>query len=168
METHKCDFGSNVISRALLVIVSILAFGSGAGACAQTGPVSDRAVVAKSNKRFAEYQQDFVQFARASSGDEYEVAMDLSTIAAQAGDYMNAVLTLLNIYDDVSCKEDQEKIRPVIEADVRFYSKNLEVFTQEANLGIAHTKMPGVAAEGTRMRDDLREAKSILDSIKLQ
>ena len=36
-----------------------------------------------------------------------------------------------------------------------------------ANIGIAHTKKPGVATEATHMRDDLREVQNRFDSIKL-
>jgi hypothetical protein len=45
----------------------------------------------------------------------------------------------------------------VIEREVGFYSRQMEPLVKAANAGVAHTKMPGVAAEGIRMRDDLRE-----------
>ena len=94
--------------------------------------------------------------------------MELSSTASQTGDYLNEVLALLNIYGNLSCKEDRERVRPVIEAELRQFSKSMELLTTQTNIGIAHTKMPGVAAEGSRMRDDLRQAKSTFDSIKLR
>jgi hypothetical protein len=150
----------------LLPIIVCMVF---AGGFAQTVE-PDGMVVAKSNKRFAEYSVDFIEFAKATSGDEieYEVAMDLSSTASQTGDYLNEVLTLLNIYDDLSCKEDRDRVRPVIEAELRQFSKSVDLLTTATNVAIAHTKMPGVAAEGSRMRDDLRQAKSTFDSIKLR
>jgi hypothetical protein len=150
----------------VVIIIGAVAFCNDA-ASAQSGRPTDQLTVAQSNKRFINYQKDFLEFSRAGSADEGQVALDLSTTASQAADYLNAVLTLLTIYDDLSCKEDRDRIRSVIDAEVRFYSKNFELLTREANLDIAQTKMPGVAAEGTRMRDDLRQAKSTFDSIKL-
>jgi len=141
-------------------------FGGSDVVSAQTGP--DALVISKLNKRFIEYSQDFIQFSRGTSADEGQVAMDLSTTASQAGDYLGAVLTLLTIYDDLSCKEDRDRIRPVIEAELRFYSKDMALLTKSANLSIGLIKMPGIAAEGTRMRDDLRQAESTFDSIKLR
>lgn len=170
METHKFDFGSNVACWVLLlIIVYALAFRSDQVVSAQTKPQSDEIVLAKL-KHFVDYQRDFVHFAQSGLGspDEYEVASDLGLEATQTVDYLNAVQTLLEVYADLSCEEDRARIRPVIERELGFYSKQMDPLIQEANLGIAHTKMPGVAAEGTRMRDDLREVKSTFDSIKLR
>lgn len=170
METRNFEFGSNVACRVLLaIIVCTVVFRSDGVVSAQTGPqfFGERAIVVAKLKRFAEYQQDFLHFAESGSGStpEYEVSTDLHTAASQTGDYLAAVQTLLEIYADLSCNEDRVRIRPVIERELGFYSKQIEPLIKQANLGIAHTTMPGVAAEGTRMRDDLRDVKSILDSI---
>ena len=172
METHKSEVGSNVACWVLLpIIVCTLVFRSDEVVSAQTEPQfsRERATVVAKLKRFADYQQDFVHFARSGSGstDEYEVAMDLNTAASQTGDYLSAVDTLLEIYAELSCEEDRTRIQPAIERDLVLYSKEMEPLIEGANIGIAHTKMPGVAAEGTRMRDDLREVKSTFDPIKL-
>jgi hypothetical protein len=165
MEKHKFGFKARWV---VLAIMGAVVFNSCDLAYAQTGQISDEIVVLKSGKRFVEYAQDFIQFSRAGSTDERELAMDLNKTASAASEYLNAVLTLLKIYDDLSCKEDRDRIRPVIEAELHFYSKNVELLIKEANLDIAQTRMPGVAAEGTRMRDDLRQAESTFDSTKLR
>jgi hypothetical protein len=94
--------------------------------------------------------------------------MNLEATSNTIADYMSAVGTLLEIYSDLSCEEDRIKIRVVVEKEVSYYAKQITPLVDGANLSIAHTRMPGVAAEGTRMRDDLREVKSILDSVKLR
>src|ERR1700730_13547190 len=109
-------------------------------------------------QRFVNYSRDFVTFAK--SGDDYEVAMDLHTTASETGDYLSAVDTLLEIYSDLSCEDDRSRIQPQIIKDVDLYVSLVENLIERANLDIAHTKMPGIAAEGTRMRDELREVKS--------
>jgi hypothetical protein len=135
---------------------------------AQTAPVTLNIMVKE--KRFGDYQKTFVEFAQSNEGSmaEYEVAMDLQATSTITGDYLMAVGTLLEIYGDLSCEEDRAKVRPTIEREIAYYSKQIEPSITGANLSIAHTHMPGVAAEGTRMRDDLREIKSIFDSIKIR
>src|SRR5258708_38044069 len=102
------------------------------------------------------------------SRDEFEVAMNLEATSSTATDYLAAVGTLLEIYSDLSCEEDRAAIRPVIKREIGFYSMQIEPSINEANLSIAHTHMPGVAAEAIHMRDDLREVKSIFDSVELR
>jgi hypothetical protein len=136
---------------------------------AQTRPQSFDKIVRAKHKHFIEYQQDFDHFAKSGIGtDEYQYAMDLAKVAGETEQNLSAVNTLLEIYGDLSCEEDRANVRPVIERDLGYYSKMIDLSVEEANLTISQTHMPGVASEGTRMRDDLREVKTIFDSIKLR
>ncbi|HEV1994606.1 MAG TPA: hypothetical protein VGR03_09765 [Candidatus Acidoferrum sp.] len=168
MAIHKWKFHFAACPVLLSVMLASVLFSSDNIVRGQTGPQSfDEAVHAK-HKRFVEYHQTFNSFAQSGLGsDEFHVAMSLTTIASRTGDYLWSVHILLEIYGGLSCEEDRARVRPIIERELNFYSKLIEVFVDEANLNIAHTHMPGVAAEGTRMRDDLRGVKSIFDSIKL-
>jgi hypothetical protein len=51
----------------------------------QTGRRTEEIVVVKV-KHFAEYQDDFLQFAKSGSSDESQIAMNLSATASQTGD----------------------------------------------------------------------------------
>jgi hypothetical protein len=170
MATHGTDFSFKVAcSRLLLVVLLALAsFKSGYVVSAQTLQSFETMIRAK-HKHFIEYQQDFLHFAQSGLGtDEYQNAMDLEKVAEETVQNLTAVDSLLEIYGALSCAEDRASVRPVIEKDLAYYSKLTEPSIEGANLTIAHTHMPGVAAEGTRMRDDLRNVKGIFDSIKLQ
>jgi hypothetical protein len=168
MTTYKSGF--NVACLALLS--SILAwsfFKHNDIVLAQAGPQSFDKMVRAKRKHFIDYQQDFVHFGQSSLGtDEYQTAMDLEKVAEETVQELDAVHTLLEIYGDLSCQEDRARVRPLIENDLGYYSKMTEPSIEGANLIIAHTQMPGIAAEGTRMRDELREVKSIFESIKLR
>ena len=170
MATHGLDFSLKVACSLLLpaTLLTLGSFGSRYVVSAQTSQSFDKLVRAK-HKHFIEYQQDFLHFGQSGLGtDEYQNAMDLEKVAEETGQDLAAVDTLLEIYGDLSCEEDRASVRPVIEKDLGYYSKLTDPSIEGANLNIAHTHMPGVAAEGTRMRDDLREVKSIFDSIKLR
>jgi len=122
-------------------------------------------------KSFTDYQKDFLDFANSSAKDtglEYSVAMELFKIAAENNERIGATTALLFVYENVHCKDDLARIRPLLGLDLSMYSKQINLDVESANRQISSTQSPGVAAEATHMRDDLREAKGILDSIKLQ
>jgi hypothetical protein len=170
MTTQGFGFNSKVACSLLLAaaLLTLTSFRSGLVVSAQTPQSFDKVIRAK-HKQFIEYQQDFDHFGESGIGtDEYQYAMDLAKVAEETEQSLSAVNTLLEIYSDLSCAEDRANVRPVIEKELGYYSKMIELSVKEANLTIAHTQMPGVAAEGTRMRDDLRQVKSVFDSIKLR
>ncbi len=173
MRTHRFRFGFNVTCSILLPVIlcGVLAlFITDDVFSAQTAPQSFAEIVIVKQRRFVDYHQTFVNFGKSASGsaDEYEVAMALGTVASRTGEYLAAIHTLLEIYSDLSCGEDRARVRPLIERELVFYSELTGPSIEEADLNIAHTKMPGVAAEGMRMRDDLREVKRTVDSIRLR
>jgi hypothetical protein len=172
MTTHKHCFGSKLECPFFLVgilCISIL-LRSGIVASAQTGPSYFNDIISAKHKRFIEYQKTFLNFAQSNLGsnDEYEVATSLQTTATATSDHLNSVQTLLEIYGDLSCHEDRARIQQVINRELAFYSELTGSWIDSTNLNIAHTRLPGVATESTRMRDDLREVKSIFEAIKFR
>jgi len=138
---------------------------------AQTGLPSSAKLLHSKEKRFDEYQEDFLSFAKSAmgvGGSEYEAGFDFYTIAAETGERLHAARTLLEIYDDLLCEEDRARIRFRINSELLYYGKEIDLSIQQVNVYIPATKRPGVAAEAIRMKDDLREVKGILDSVKLQ
>jgi hypothetical protein len=131
---------------------------------------NDELLVGAKEKRFATYGIDFATFAKSMPAPsfEYDITEGFLADASETTEELHAAGSLLEIYDGLSCEQDREKSRVVIERDIHYYVQFIEQHITTANLGIAHTQNPGVAAEGIRMRDDMREAKTILDSIKLR
>ncbi len=171
MATHGFHFSLKLACSVLLTatLFTLVLLRSDSVVSAQTGPQPFDKMVRAEHKHFVEYQQDFVSFGQSSLGtDEYQIAMDLEKVALETSQNLSAVHTLLEIYSDLSCEEDRASVRPVIEKELGYYSKEIELSIEGANINIAHTQKPGVAAEGTHMRDRLREVKSIFDSIKLR
>jgi hypothetical protein len=154
-----------LVARSMLLVLCAFVFSGTGTVFAQ----AERSNIIVKQKRFADYAGTFLRFAKVGAGsrDEYEVASDLNAVASEIGSYLNAAGTLLEIYADLTCQEDRIKIRPLIEADLAFYRKQIELLVAETEINIAHTQMPGVAAEAVHMRDDSREVRTILDSIRL-
>jgi hypothetical protein len=124
----------------------------------------DDATLFKKQKHFAHYAQDFLDFAKA---DEYEPSSSLAQTASESADHLNSASTLLEIYDNLSCSRDRTAVRVIIQREFVSYSKQVSFAIKIANLSIVRTHKPGVAAEATLMRNDLRELQDFFDSIKL-
>ena len=152
-----------------LVLCTLVLFRGDRLVFAQTSPQSSDELLNAKQKRFLEYNRDFLDFVK-SIPDTFEklYASELVTVASETVDRLDAAGNFLWIYRSLSCKEDRARIKPLLENQFSFYSQYLELSIKSVNLDISHTKTPGVAVEAIRMKDDLREAKSILDSIKLR
>ena len=118
-------------------------------------------------KRLLEYDEDFLDFAKSSSDREWRIAMELDTAAGRGSDQLDAAITLLEIYDSLSCKEDRARVKAYLQKELPLYGRFLEIDIKQVNFDISSTGKPGVAAEAARMRDDLREAVGILKSVKI-
>lgn len=115
-------------------------------------------------ERFSNYDKDFISFATADNNDkqEHEAARELGEIAGDASERLSSAGFLVEIYDRLSCPEDRASIRPVIEGEFSIYKKLMDNSIDDANLNVASTQKPAVAAEGIHMRDELREAENLL------
>jgi len=120
-------------------------------------------------KSFHDYDTDFIAYAKAAgSGLESEIGSDLEENASHAEDYLEVLSSELFIYDHLRSEKDRAMTKPFLLAHISLYSRLLNNFAQETGNDISHTTNQSLAAEATRMREDLRAARDILDSIRLQ
>jgi len=154
----------NHVSRSLFFVLLLVTIGS---AQAQRSSIER---LPELHTRFRNYHQDFLDFAQSglTAGSEFDSARELARSADETTVFLGSAETLVDIYYAVSSKEDRDRIRPMIQRDLAFYRKRLDFSIKETNLELSYMKRPGVVAEATRMRDDLREAKNIFDSIELR
>jgi hypothetical protein len=138
---------------------------------AQTRQEPNSARMDAAIKRFGSYGRDFLDFAKSSEGDSYsrewETAMSLHSVASEIYEHLSTASVLLDIYNDLTCPGDKARAKVRIESQLNFYGLMTNFSIEQANSDIATTRKPGVAAEAIRMRDDLREAKSLLEGVKL-
>jgi hypothetical protein len=149
------------------LMVGCLFFLTAAAAAPQTRPVfpaDQEEALWQKEKNFHNYGHDFTDFA---SGDEYEPSALLADTAWKVEGHISAVRALLDIYDGLSCPADRATTRLIIRRELGYYSRDLDSEIKGSNMDIEHTKKPGVAAEATRMRDELRDVQELFNSIKL-
>jgi len=152
---------------ASLIIIAILSpFVSTFGQTSNAKPAySD--IVRQRAKRLSECSADLLAYAKASPGEQYEITMDLSDEASMGSDYLNAVSTLLTIYGRVTRPADKRVIRSIITREIAHYVNLLKNLVARVSNGLAFTKQPSVAEAASRVKEDLREAIDLLESVEL-
>ncbi len=154
-----------------LSAVSSLSFlGDASKIEAQTERQPDETSLLREGDRFHNYAADFGAFAKAANPD-YDQAFldfDLADIGFQTAERLSSAATLVGIYSDLRCREDRTPTKARIEIDLRNFSDAMNVDVDKLNRRIPEIKEPGVAADAIQMRDELRNASSTLDRIKLQ
>jgi len=99
---------------------------------------------------------------------EQTIAMTLAGEAAANADHLLSVGTLLRFYGRMSCDLDKEPLRLLLRAQMLSYAESMGDAVGLANRGLAQTRQPGVATAAARIRNDLLESKSLLESIVLR
>jgi hypothetical protein len=128
--------------------------------------VSSRGTLRAEGDRFLAYKHDFLDLENtAPNSGEYQYAAHLYNVAGEKWDHIYAVLSLLEIYGNVSCEEDKARIAALIRQKVVSYKGLVAPSIESTDTSIGATKRPDVAAEGIQMRDDLREIDGIFASI---
>jgi hypothetical protein len=133
---------------------------------------SDEDFLKKESDRFSNYAEDFTQFGKSqlseSNYSEGETASRLLTVATLTNHYSHASWVLLAIYKRLCCNTDRANMKPVIKGELNFYAGQVGIYIDWVNNEISYTKVPAIAVSGTKMKEDMREIKSRLESIELQ
>ena len=120
-------------------------------------------------KRLNYHAKDFIDFSRHNgNGTEYSISVDLYYMATRAQECLHAANSILQIYDLITCETDRSKIKPLIKMELRDSVRGIEMHVKQVNDNLAFTKVPAVATSGTKLKEDLREAIALLESIELQ
>lgn len=118
--------------------------------------------------RFQEYQGDFSDFAKSQRplSQDREISGDLSSIAERIEDYLESTTTLLQVYSSVSREADRVRIQPIIKSQVSEFAKKIETDQSLVTTDLANTRLTTVVGTGGRMKQDMRDAKTFLDSVQ--
>lgn len=128
------------------------------------GKLSDKS---SSYRTFAKDLLDMAE-TRQRDPEELRVAYELSAIAERASDYLSAASDLLWIYDQITSPVDRATIRSYINNQLESYSRLLEHAIKGVNVNISVSTSAGIAATGTRLRDELRDGRLILKSVAIR
>ncbi len=116
-------------------------------------------------KTFSTYSKDFRALEDSLRGDELQEVQFLEGVAATAEDRLHAANAMLEIYGNVSCKPDREKVKSILKEQLDYYSWQMGNEADRSAGSLQFAKTPAVAQMGLKMKDDLRVAKGKLDEI---
>jgi len=108
---------------------------------------------------------DIASIAKSLNGFDFNNAMSISDHAQHGMIYMDAVYWFVSTYDRMQCVEDKNFAKAVLQDRLGFYAHLLDLAVERTNGHLGLTRVPAVAQQGQRIRDELRAAKVKLDEI---
>jgi len=108
---------------------------------------------------------DIASIAKSLNGFDFDNAMSISDHAQHGMIYMDAVYWFVSTYDRMQCVEDKNVAKAVLQDRLGFYAHLLDLAVDRTNGQLGLTRVPAVAQQGQRIRDELRAAKVKLDEI---
>jgi hypothetical protein len=116
-------------------------------------------------KIFSNYSKDFRALEDSLHGEDVQAVQFFDGVATTAGGRLDAAQAMLDMYDNVSCKPDSERVRPILTKHLEMYSWLMDHEADRSAGFLQFAKVPAAAQLGLRMKDDLRAAKGKLDEI---
>jgi hypothetical protein len=116
-------------------------------------------------KVFENYFTDFHEMEGPLHGEDLEEADFLEQTAFDIQERLYASNAMLRMYDNISCKADRAKVKTILKAQLDYSSWRLNEAITRTSGSLSFIKIPALATEGLRMKDDLRAAKDKMDNL---
>jgi hypothetical protein len=153
------------LGRSLLIVLGIVFGSSAVGRSSK--PQSDVDFLAGQQKRFANYQHDFVDFSRTQTGTiEFELLTDLGYVASVNAERTDSIRTLIEIYGATTCKPDQSMVQAHLKDQLDYYLKITDFDLRSINSDLANTRLPAISQTAINMKNDLRDLRTKFAAIK--
>jgi hypothetical protein len=121
-------------------------------------------LVTRKNNLIAQ-TDDMDSIAKSLNGFDFNNAITIGNHAQQGMMYMDALFWFVGTYDKMQCAEDKNLAKAVLQNRLGFYAHLLDMAVDQTNGSLGLTRVPAVAQQGQRIRDELRAAKVKLDEI---
>jgi hypothetical protein len=108
---------------------------------------------------------DLESIAKSLRGVDADNALAIDERAGQGVMYLDAMFWFVGIYDRMQSDEDKNLAKAVLQNRLGFYAHMLDMAVDQTNGYLGLTRVPAVAQQGQRIRDELRAAKVKLDEI---
>ncbi len=121
-------------------------------------------LVTRRNNLIAQ-SDDMNSMAKSLNGFDFDNAITMGDHAQQGMMYLDALFYFVDTYDKMQCVEDKNLAKAVLQNRLGFYAHLLDMAVDQTNGNLGLTRVPAVAQQGQRIRDELRAAKVKLDEI---
>ncbi|MGH9372877.1 MAG: hypothetical protein ACRD15_15235 [Vicinamibacterales bacterium] len=121
------------------------------------------------SQRILQHQQDLLEVAesqhRANGEVEFEVAMQLSRVAAEAGDAVSVMSDLVSIEQRLSCAADRSAVGPTVVARLSYTVRRLDLLMKSVESHLSFAKSTGIAASANALLEALGESRALLAAL---
>lgn len=122
-------------------------------------------ILSAQEKVFSNYSKDFRALEGSLKGVDFEGVDFLDTVATTAEDRLYSAAAMSEIYDNISCQTDREKVRPILKKRLLAFSWLMDQEADRTAGFLQFVTLPAAAQMGLRMKDDLRTTKDKLNTI---
>ena len=116
-------------------------------------------------KNLMTQSEDMESIAGSLRGVDLDNALAVDTRAQQGEMYLDAMVWFVGTYNRMQCDDDKNLAKTVLQNRLGFYAYMLNMAVDQTNGYLGLTRVPAVAQQGQRIRDELRAAKLKLDEI---
>lgn len=121
-------------------------------------------LVTRKNNLIAQ-TDDMISISKSLNGFDFNNASAIDDQAQHGMIYLDALSWFVYTYDKMQCVEDKNLAKAVLQDRLGFYAHMLDMAVDQTNGNLGLTRVPAVAQQGQRIRDELRAAKVKLDEI---
>jgi hypothetical protein len=136
---------------------------------AQTDIESKLMLLVYYHHRAENYLKDFKALGNVQTNRHNETeALTTMMLVVAAGDTMNYLRTvgdLLVVYKKITQNADREAVKPTIKSSFDANIESIGRSMKQVDVALSLTKSPAIAASATALKQDLREIKTLLESI---
>jgi hypothetical protein len=108
---------------------------------------------------------DLESIAKSLHGVDIDNALAIDQRASQGMAYLDAMYWFVVTYNRMQCDEDKNIAKTVLRNRLGFYAHVLDMAVDQTNEFLGQARVPAVAQQGQRIRDELRAAKLKLGEI---
>lgn len=121
-------------------------------------------------KRITNHQNDFLDFVNPINGgfEGREQTLELFHAAFRFSEILDSVVNLLFIYNKLSCQSDKAIVASLANMLILQCAEKIESEITSINNGLSSIKKTAIVLSGTQFKEDLREIKDRLETIKLK
>lgn len=154
--------------RVSLIVLAFMFIGGAPVAGQTTDSRTNWQYLTEKMHLLRDYHKDFLAFARSltNEGAEYEILNDLEAVADINEERLDTARILIHVYEDMSCKNDRLVVKDVLKEQLRHYVKLIDLDIDVVNDRLSRTTRPAVSQTAIRMKDDLRDVRAKLDTLR--
>lgn len=116
-------------------------------------------------KNLLALSEDLESMAKSLRGVDVDNTLAIDQRAAYGVMYLDATIWFVATYHRMECDTDRAVAKTVLQNRLAFYAHMLDMAVDQTNGYLALSRVPAVAQQGQRVRDELRAAKNQLDEI---